>query len=649
MNAFEILGSTGPFAAKIKSFKPRSQQQEMAVKIEQIISCNSTLVAESGTGTGKTYAYLVPAITSGRKVVVSTGTKYLQDQLYLRDIPTVSQTMNASVNVAILKGRSNYLCLERLENLLARSPQLARKVNADVREVRAWKNRTKNGDIAEIESVNEDSIVWPEVTSNSDNCIGSDCGFYEQCFVNKARKRAQQADVIVVNHHLYFADHALKQDGFGKLLPEADVWIFDEAHQLPDIASNFLGQSLSLRQIIELTKDTRVAEAIEKSGIRELAKSVDLVEKAARDTQMALLNVQGRYEWNQFIADKNVFTKRLKILSNKLLELLDYLSAASVSGEALGRCYERVVSISALVERFSGLTSIDQVRWIEVNAKSFRIHETPLNIGSAVQSAMVSRPCAKIFTSATLSIDGRFDHYLEQMGLVEVDVEKWDSPFNFQRQAMLYLPMNLPAPNHPDYAVKLVDAILPVVQASQGRAFLLFTSYRLMHKVREYFSGQGFRLLVQGQANKQSLISEFKSTPRAILFATMSFWEGVDIQGDTLSCVVIDKLPFESPNDPVLQARMRAIEETGKNPFMNYSLPRAVISLRQGAGRLIRGGDDTGLLMLCDPRISSARYGRLFVDSLPPMKQTVHEAEAIHFLQSFADPQNAATFDSSTC
>ena len=632
-HAADILGPSGPFSAKIEGFSARSQQQEMATKIEEMIQFNGTLVAESGTGTGKTYAYLVPAVAAGRKVVISTGTKYLQDQLYGRDIPTVVRIMGVSIDMALLKGRSNYLCLERLDNLPQRSPQAARSLHEEIREILTWKRQTKNGDIAEVETVNEDSRVWPEVTSNTDNCIGSECQFYDQCFVNKARKRAQMADVIVINHHLYFADYSLKQDGFGKLLPEADVWIFDEAHQLPDIASNFLGQSISLRQITELVKDSRAADAIEKSGIRELSKALDAVDKAAKDTQMSLLNIQGKYEWNHFIADKSVFLKRLTHLNTQLSNLLDCLSAASFAGENLGRCYERVTAISSLVERFSGLPSTDQVRWVEVNAKNFRINETPLNIGSAVQSVMSNKSCAKVFTSATLSIDGQFDHYLEQMGLIEVDVEKWDSPFNFQQQSMLYMPTSLPAPNHPDYAVKLVDEILPVVQASQGRAFLLFTSYQLMHSVRQYFAGQGFRLLMQGEASKQSLISEFVSVPRAILFATMSFWEGVDIQGEALSCVVIDKLPFESPNDPVLQARMKRIEESGKNPFMSYSLPRAVISLRQGAGRLIRGHSDRGLLMLCDPRIQTARYGRVFVNSLPRMRQTTHQADAVNFLQ----------------
>ena len=643
MNSFELLGSQGPFAQQVEHFKARQYQQEMAAKIEEMIQYNGTLVAESGTGTGKTYAYLVPALVSGRKVVVSTGTKYLQDQLFQRDIPTVRRILGMSIDAAILKGRANYLCLERLENVNLRSPKINRMAADDIRNVKEWRNKTSFGDISEVDSVNETSIIWPEVTSNADNCVGSDCHFYEKCYVNKARKRAQQADIVVVNHHLYFADHALKQDGFGKLLPEADVWIFDEAHQLPDIASNFLGQSVSLRQINELIKDTKIADAAEKSGVRELIATLDQADKTAKEVLLSLLNVQGRFEWNQFIADKPVFVKRLFALNKVMAELYDLLSVASVSGEALARCYERVTQLATLLERFNSATTTDQIRWIEVNAISFRIHETPLNIGSAVQSTMVGPKSAKIFTSATLSVDGSFQHYLDQMGLVEIDVAQWDSPFNFQQQSLLFLPQNLPAPNHPDYAVKLVDAILPVVQASQGRAFLLFTSYRLMHKVREYFAGQGFRLLMQGEANKQSLIAEFKSAPKALLFATMAFWEGVDIPGDALSCVVIDKLPFESPNDPVLQARMRAIEAAGNNPFMTYSLPRAVISLRQGAGRLIRGHRDSGVLMLCDPRLTTARYGKIFIDSLPPMSQTVHEFEVVNFLNASTDDPNKAT------
>ena len=643
-STYELLGIEGPFAQKIESFQAREYQQQMAAKIDEMIQFNGTLVAESGTGTGKTYAYLVPAIHSGRKVVVSTGTKYLQDQLFKRDIPQVSRVLGMSVDAALLKGRANYLCLERLDNLHTRSPSTMRVASEELSKIKSWRNKTRHGDIAEINDVNEDSIIWSEVTSTADNCIGSDCHFYEQCFVNKARKRAQQADVVVVNHHLYFADHSLKQDGFGKLLPEADVWIFDEAHQMPDIASNFLGQSLSLRQITELAKDTKAAETTEKSGIRELKDLIEVIDKQAKDTQLSLLNVQGRFEWNDFIADKLVFVKRLQNLNNSMAKLYDALAIAAVSGEALTRCFERTEQLSTLLERFNQASSPDQIRWIEVNAKSFRIHETPLNIGSAVQSAMLGPKSAKIFTSATLSVDGNFEHYLNQMGLVEVDIAKWDSPFNFPKQSVLYLPQNLPAPNHPDFSVKLVDAVLPIVQASEGRAFLLFTSYRLMHQVKEYFSGQGFRLLVQGTASKQSLIEEFKSTPRAILFANMSFWEGVDIPGDALSCVVIDKLPFESPNDPVLQARMKAIESSGQNPFMTYSLPRAVINLRQGAGRLIRGHQDSGVLMLCDARIQTARYGRIFIESLPPMSLTNHEFEVVNFLNAVKNDNQMVPF-----
>jgi ATP-dependent DNA helicase DinG len=637
MSSFELLGQSGPFAQANQQFQVRQQQQEMAAKIEETIQYNGTLVAESGTGTGKTFAYLVPAIMSGKKVVISTGTKYLQEQLFLRDLPAVSKILNQPVSISMLKGRANYVCLERLEQLPLRSPVTARKFNEELIQLKQWRNRTGSGDIAEVDFVEEKSSFWGEVTSNADNCIGSECQHFESCFVNKARKRAQQADVIVINHHLFFADHALKQDGFGQLLPEASVWIYDEAHQLPDIASNFLGQSLSLRQVSELVSDTKSAEAVEKSSVKGLTQCLDKVDKTSRDCMLSLLNQQGRFEWQSFIADKAVFVKRISQLSALLAELLDYLSAASVAGENLQRSYERAVQLSELLERFSAAPPIDQVRWIEVSNKNFRINETPLHIGSAVQSVMGSRQVSRVFTSATLSINHDFSHYLEQMGLGtvdDVDVYSWDSPFNYQQQSMLYVPNNLPAPNHPDFAVKLVDAILPVVQASKGRAFLLFTSYRLMHIVKDYFSGQGFNLFIQGQENKQSLIEKFKTTENALLFATMSFWEGVDVQGDALSCVIIDKLPFESPGDPVLQARLKTIEEAGQNPFMTYSLPRAVISLRQGAGRLIRGVDDRGLLMICDSRIRTARYGQIFLNSLPPMSTTQHQADAVSFLSN---------------
>jgi len=631
-NAYESLGPDGPFAENIKQFKVRESQREMAKHIELMIQHKGTLVAESATGTGKTFAYLVPAILSGKKVLIATGTKYLQDQLFRRDIPRVCDVLSVSAEVSLLKGRANYLCVERMENALTGAARYAPAVLEELGIVREWSNKTHDGDIAEIEAVAENSTVWPLVTSTADNCLGSKCRFYEDCYVNKARKSAQNADIVVINHHLYFADHALKQDGFGKLLPESDVLIFDEAHQLPDIASNFLGKSLSLRQLTELFKDSRAAEAVEKSGVRELMPALNQTEKLARDAMLMLVQESGRIAWSDLIARVPRFERQLRALVKSLSQLSDLLMAASSNGEALGRCYDRAQFLVSLLDDFLHSSLTENIRWIEIFPKGFRINETPLNVGGAIHGTLETHRSAKIFTSATLSVDNNFDHFLSQMGLSEVDTASWDSQFDYQQQSMLFLPTSLPSPKHPDYALELVNTMLPLVQAARGRTFMLFTSYRLMQQVHGYMKGQGFTLLMQGDMGKQQLVSKFKQSENAVLLATMSFWEGVDIQGEALSCVMIDKLPFEAPNDPVLKARLQKIADSGKNAFMNYQVPRAVIALRQGAGRLIRSNDDYGALVLCDPRLTSSAYGKVFLDSLPSMRRTRNHEDVQKFL-----------------
>ncbi len=630
-DSYAVLGEDGVFAEKVDNFTVREGQREMARHVELMIEHRGTLVAESGTGTGKTFAYLVPAILQGKKTVVSTGTKYLQDQLFHRDIPRVLEVMESPLTTAMLKGRSNYLCIERMENMSNGYRRYSPALSDELISLKQWKARTKVGDISEVSVVNEKSAIWPLVTSTADNCIGKKCQHYDACFVNKARKNAQDADIVVVNHHLYFADHALKQDGFGKLLPESETYIFDEAHQLPDIASNFLGKSVSLRQITELCADVRNSEAVEKSGVKDLLLMAGDVEKTSRDVMILLVSQQGRHDWEELEKRVPDFERNLKAIAEKLAKFTDQLMEAGVAGEALTRCYERAAYLGGLLIDFCGRNDAGSVRWLEIYPKGYRIHETPLNVGSAISGTLESSKSAKIFTSATLSVDGKFDHFLGQMGLTEVDTACWHSTFNYQQQSMVYLPPGLPAPKHPSYAGELVNMMLPIVQRANGRTFMLFTSYQLMQKVHSYMKGQGFTLLMQGDKPKHELVDTFKTTERAILLGTMSFWEGVDVQGDALSCVMIDKLPFEAPNDPVLKARLRTLEEQGINPFMGYQVPRAVISLRQGAGRLIRGIDDYGVLVLCDPRVVNSRYGRVFLDSLPPMYRTNQSEDVLEF------------------
>lgn len=629
-----LLGEQGPFASKNSKFDRRESQQQMASEISAMIQHKGTLVAESGTGTGKTYAYLVPTMISGKKTLISTGTKHLQEQLFHRDIPTVMKTLEISCTSALLKGRSNYLCLERLKQTRSSGRKLDKKMSNDIEQISSWSGKTASGDIAECDLVAEDSKVWPLVTSTVDNCLGSKCQFFEDCHVNLARKRAQKSDIVVINHHLYFADKALKEDGFGKLLPDFDTVVFDEAHQIPDIASVFLGKNFSSWQVSELVKDVRLAELAEKSLVSGLLQYGDTLEKSIADYRLSLGINERKLSWHELQAEVPQFLNNLQKLGQQLADFADLLEKAAPAGEAMMRCYERALSLSAHCAEISDDADTDNnIRWLEVLKRTFRINETPLHIGQELDSFFGNRDQARIFTSATLSIENDFSHYLQIMGLGEVDTKCWDSQFDFYNQAVLYVPEGLPEPRAEEFANDLVEAVLPLLKASRGRAFMLFTSFRVMHAAEQLLESKGFNVLVQGSKNKADLLKLFREKDNAVLLGTMSFWEGVDVQGDDLSCVIIDKLPFESPYEPVMKARLKDIEESGGNPFFEYQIPRAVITLRQGAGRLIRSQQDKGVLVICDSRLRGSRYGKIFLESLPPMRRTHDQQKVVRFLE----------------
>jgi len=559
-NAAQILGEDGPFAQRIKNYSVRESQVAMAQAIEKTIAEKTTLIAESGTGTGKTFAYLIPALLSGKKTLVSTGTKHLQEQLFHRDIPTVN------------------------------------------------------------------------------------CSFFEDCYVNKARKAALVSDVIVVNHHLFFADKSLKNDGFGALLPEVNTVIFDEAHQIPDIASNFLGSSFSSWQVMELANDTRAAEMKEKSLISKLVPTADDLDKATADYRLALGLNERRVSWNDLIDELPNLPKKLTSLANKLTEFADVLEQASVAGEGLTRCYERALELSQACQKLADEHDTDEViRWVEVARRTFRIHETPLNIGQELNAYFGNKEQARVFTSATLSIDGDFAHYQQLVGLESnTPNNTWESPFDYFNQAVLYVPEGMPQPKEDGFSDALFAEVLPILRASAGGAFVLFTSFRIMQLFEERLAEEAkeeFTVLTQGDTSKRELLHEFVQKPNAVLLGTMSFWEGVDVPGDALRCVIIDKLPFESPFDPVIKARLNAMQEAGENPFMDYQVPRAVITLRQGAGRLIRSSQDKGVLMICDPRLRTTHYGRKFLNSLPRMRRTHDQSKVAAFLTRLADAE----------
>ncbi len=609
---------------------PRPSQQGLASRIEQALLENRSFIAESGAGTGKTFAYLVPALRAGRKVLISTGTKALQDQIYQRDLPQVQELLGLPLSTALLKGRANYLCLYRLQQAPSDPRLHARGEAAELAQVQAWAARTRHGDIAEVE-VPEDSAIWPLLTSTADNCLGGNCARYNDCHVVKARREALAADVVVINHHLFFADLVLREEGFGQLLPAFDAVIFDEAHQLPEIATAFFSLSVGSHQLAGLARDTVVEDLKERSGLAALPPRARALEQALADARLAFGVEARRAPWLEVEQDADA-RAALSLVQTRLGELAEALAIAAGKAEGLANCHRRA---QALLERlaliFDG-PGPEYVRWFETGARGFSLQLTVLDVAEGLRAHM-SEDKAWIFTSATLTIGKRFDHYQTRMGLEGAETAYWESPFDYARQALLYIPPKLPEPGAPDYTRRVVEAALPVLAASGGRAFMLFTSHRALREAAALLPARlGFPLLVQGSAPRTQLLERFRAAGNAVLLGTGSFWEGVDVRGEALSCVIIDKLPFASPDDPVLQARCEALAANGRNPFLEYQLPNAVIALKQGVGRLIRDEHDRGVLMLCDPRLLGKHYGRVFLESLPPMPLSRSLEEVTAFL-----------------
>jgi ATP-dependent DNA helicase DinG len=619
----DILDADGPLAARLPGFRPRRAQQEMAARIEQALADYSVFIAESGTGTGKTFAYLVPALLSGRKILISTGTRHLQDQLYHRDLPLVRDALAVPVSTALLKGRANYLCRHRLERAATEGPLTGRREQSNLARIREWSTRTRRGDIAEMDAIPEDSELWPLVTSTADNCLGSSCPDYEECFVNRARREALAADVVVVNHHLFFADLALREEGFGQLLPGVEAVIFDEAHQLPEVASNFLGISLGGHQLVSLCRDSIAEDLKEHSGVAGLPAAAQSLERATADFRLAFGVEPRRDAWDRLENAKAVHAALAQV-KIRLTDLSAALDQAAGKGQGLANCARRASDLLDRLLMISESTPSDYIAWFEITARSFMLYLTPLDIAAAFRERTgEGKKKAWIFTSATLAVKKSFTHFQAKLGLEQAETGLWDSPFDYARQTLLYIPPGLPLPAVPDYTERVIDAALPVLAASRGRAFLLFTSHRALKAAATRLrDALDYPLLVQGDVPRSELLRRFRELGNAVLLGTGSFWEGVDVRGEALSCVIIDKLPFASPDDPVLQARAAAMEQAGRSPFADYQLPEAVITLKQGVGRLIRDENDHGVLMLCDPRLLSKGYGKTFLASLPPMPLT---------------------------
>lgn len=617
-----LLGPHGPLAQHIPGFAPRAPQQEMAHAVAEALQNDSVLISEAGTGTGKTYAYLVPALMSGKKIIISTGTKNLQDQLYHRDLPMVRNALGVSVRTALLKGRANYLCLYRLEMVELDGRPRTREERTALHGIREWAGRTRSGDIAEYVDLPEDSTLWFDVTSTSDNCLGQECPSFTECHVVKARRAAQEADLVVVNHHLLFADMALKDEGFGELLPGANAFIIDEAHQLPEVASNFFGSVFSSRQLLELADDTVTEHLREAGDMQELPTTADALKKAALDLRLAFGVQTRRLPWSEVSSMPEV-TATLQQLHAALTALQTALKPAAVRGKGLESCAQRAEELLQRLDAFTSTAQENHVQWLETYTRSFTLNRTPLDIAPIFQAHMQARLCAWVFTSATLAVGDSFEHFAQRLALQGAVARRWDSPFDFARNAVFYAPPDLPDPNSSAYTAAVVEAAVPVLEASRGRAFMLFTSHRALQEAWAALQGRvDYPLLMQGSSPRGELLERFRALGNAILLGTSSFWEGVDVRGPALSCVIIDKLPFAALGDPVLQARLDTLRRQGGNPFMDYQLPAAVIMLKQGVGRLIRDVNDCGVMMICDPRLFSKPYGQTFINSLPPMRRT---------------------------
>jgi ATP-dependent DNA helicase DinG len=653
-----IFAAGGSLEKAVPGFRQRPQQVEFARAVLEAIESKSALIAEAGTGTGKTFAYLVPALLAGGRVIISTGTKTLQDQLFHRDLPLVRKALGLPVDIALLKGRANYVCLHHLDIAAQQGTFGAREDVAHIHKIKSFAARTLSGDRGDCADVPENSAAWLQATSTRENCLGSACKHYQDCFVMKARKRASEADVIVVNHHLFFADVALRDDGAADLLPAANTVIFDEAHHLPDLARLFFGQSLSTAQVLELARDARMAEAQHARESTDLGDAAAEVETAARELRLALGNASGRTALGK-IRDRAGFDRALAALKQELEALGAKLRAQEERAEEIRNCRVRVDEFLGRIaewdegdarpkeDAYGESRGSDIVRWVEAYAQSASLYVTPLDVAKIFRGQMEGAERAWIFTSATLSVNGDFKHFQGEMGLGEAETRSWPSPYDFAKQALLYVPEGLPDPNTEGYAEAVIDAAWPVVRASGGHAFLLFTSLRAMDRGFERLKAKlkaerlDWPLLLQGTGSKNELLERFRVSPHAILVASQSFWEGVDVKGEQLSVVVIDRLPFNPPDEPVLAACIERINRAGGNAFMDYQLPRAVIALKQGAGRLIRDETDRGALMICDPRLVDKPYGKRIWRALPPFRRTRSLADVEAFFTAPATARSA--------
>jgi len=657
----DIFAADGPIAAAVPNYRPRPAQLELAQAIEEALQERATLVAEAGTGTGKTWAYLVPAFLGGGKVLVSTGTRTLQDQLFRRDLPRLRDALALPISAALLKGRANYVCHYHLGRLATDERALKSRTEiGQLRHIQEFTRQTRTGDKSDLASVPEDADIWNRVTSTRENCLGQDCPHVRDCFVLKARREAQDADLVVVNHALFMADLALREEGITDLLPAADMVIFDEAHQLPDVATRFLGTSVSTHQLLDLSRSIEAAGLAHAREATNWSEAGRRIEQAARELRLAAAPIEklpGRRATYHAIPDAGDFDAAVTGLLQALDRGAELLGAVAVKHPDLDAAFKSCQQIRARLFQWTqpdrtghnALAPADAavagpgpqgplVRWVEVSLRAMRLHSAPLSV-AGIFSRYRRDDQAWVLTSATLSVHGQFDYFLSQLGLQDAITRRWESPFDYATQGVLFVPRSLPVPSDPGFTEAFAQALMPLIRASRGGVLVLCTTLRAVDRIASVLqdefddSDMGRALLRQGDSSRRVLLDRFRQEKNAVLVGSASFWEGVDVPGDALTLVAIDKLPFAPPDDPVLEARLNLCRASGGNPFAEFQLPEAALSLKQGAGRLIRSEDDWGVLMVGDVRLVDKPYGKLLWRGLPPFARTRDPADVLAFYE----------------
>jgi ATP-dependent DNA helicase DinG len=659
----QVFSLSGNLAQTDPGYLPRDAQLQMAKAVADAIELQRILVVEAGTGVGKTFAYLVPALLSGAKVLISTATKSLQDQLFLRDLPRLKKALNVPISTALLKGRGNYLCLHRLgqARLYIEKPDaLAQRT---LTKVEQWAQGTRSGDLAEMPGLSERSSLLPLITSTKDNCLGSDCPQYRQCHVMQARREAMNADVVIVNHHLFFADMALRDTGMAELLPSVELAVFDEAHQLAEAGIHFLGKTLGTAQLLEFARDLLALGLQQAQGLTDWRQWSIAIEQSARDLRLACAgaathrgNPLGNLRWSDRALTQE-FIDSLQQVTHHLVAAHAALDTVSELSPDFVKLAERALDLQTLSRMFEQEDAGEGIRWIELTAHQARLVQSPLDIHEAMEVALNTPGKAWVFTSATLGEDEALTWFTERAGLQNhprLTTLCLTSPFDYQNHARLYVPQELPRPNDPRHLQAVTEIVGQCSQVLQGRTFVLTTTLRALQVIGPGLEswylqrGVSIQVLIQGQKSKRQLLDDFMAHPHCVLVGSQSFWEGIDVPGEALQCVVIDKLPFPPPSDPLVEARTRLIESRGGQPFTEYSLAEASIALQQGAGRLIRTENDQGLLIICDTRLLQMSYGRKLCNALPPMPLITEWPQALQWLEQLQGTHSHPDFSSFT-